>query len=319
MSTKVIDVVAGALVRDGQVLLAQRPPGKHMAGFWEFPGGKAEPGEAFANALIRELHEELAVDIQSFQPLMRLQHAYPDRVVRLNLFKVTAWQQEPSGAEGQAIAWQALSNLQAVDLLPADEPFVRALQLPSNMAITPDDYSIATAVQQAAALSAQGNGLMLRGRWLSRLEGNDLGALLEGCLSAQADIFLNLGFAPQQAVLSVAEMAAKLGIAGLHLPQAYWHSCAEDLNQLKITRQFFLSTACHSVAELKAAAPADFVLASPVLESDKSLPLLGWDGLQQMTSVLPMPIYALGGCDLLHSQAAGLAGAIGVAGIRAFQ
>ncbi|MFO1426989.1 MAG: 8-oxo-dGTP diphosphatase MutT [Steroidobacteraceae bacterium] len=124
-----IEVVAGALFDAlGRVLIAQRPPGKHMAGRWEFPGGKIAAGESDAQALARELREELGVELLEHAPLMTLVHRYPDREVELHLHEVTRFAGAPRGLDGQALKWVALAGLDGEDLLEADRPFVEALQ-----------------------------------------------------------------------------------------------------------------------------------------------------------------------------------------------
>ncbi|MFL6602989.1 MAG: 8-oxo-dGTP diphosphatase MutT [Steroidobacteraceae bacterium] len=121
-------VVAGALF-DGErrVLIAQRPPGKHMAGRWEFPGGKVAAGETELQGLVRELREELGVTVASCRPFMRLSHEYDDRVVELSLWLVDIFSGEVSGLDGQQLKWVALGRLGEEDILEADAPFVRAL------------------------------------------------------------------------------------------------------------------------------------------------------------------------------------------------
>jgi 8-oxo-dGTP diphosphatase len=124
-------VVAGALFDDaGRVLIAQRPPGKHMAGRWEFPGGKVASGETEEAALIRELHEELGVVVDTgvAQHLMRLSHDYDDRVVELSLWIVDAFSGEPRALDGQGLKWVTRAGLAHEDILEADLPFIRALQ-----------------------------------------------------------------------------------------------------------------------------------------------------------------------------------------------
>jgi 8-oxo-dGTP diphosphatase len=122
-------VVAGALFdRDRRVLIAQRPPGKHMAGRWEFPGGKVAPGETERQALVRELREELGITVITCRPFMRLSHEYDDRVVELSMWLVDIFSGEPMGLDGQQLKWMVAQRLGEEDILEADGPFVLALQ-----------------------------------------------------------------------------------------------------------------------------------------------------------------------------------------------
>jgi 8-oxo-dGTP diphosphatase len=123
-----LHVVAAALIDgEGRVLIAQRPPGKHLAGGWEFPGGKLLPGEERKAGLKRELREEIGVEITAPRPLLRVRHPYPDRDVLLDVFVVRRYRGEPKGLEGQALRWCTQDELAAMELLPADEPIVTAL------------------------------------------------------------------------------------------------------------------------------------------------------------------------------------------------
>jgi len=123
-------VVAAALFgRDGRILIAQRPPGKHMAGRWEFPGGKVDAGESEAAALVRELREELGVEVTASRPLMRLAHSYNDRDVELSMWIVESYRGEPQSLDGQALKWVEPARLGEEDILDADKPFVEALRI----------------------------------------------------------------------------------------------------------------------------------------------------------------------------------------------
>ena len=121
-------VVAAALYdAEGRVLIAQRPQGKHQAGRWEFPGGKVAPGESETEALVRELHEELGIDVAASRPFMRLEHSYPDRSVELSMWIVERFSGTPRGLDGQKLRWVAPADLPHADLLEADRPFVEVL------------------------------------------------------------------------------------------------------------------------------------------------------------------------------------------------
>jgi 8-oxo-dGTP diphosphatase len=128
-------VVAAALFgAQGRVLIAERPSGKHMAGWWEFPGGKVAPDESDTQALVRELREELGIDARPDFEVMWLQHDYPDRVVDLVLWRATVESGTPCGLDGQQLKWVDCDSLGAERLLPADRPFIAALQLLSSPA-----------------------------------------------------------------------------------------------------------------------------------------------------------------------------------------
>jgi 8-oxo-dGTP diphosphatase len=120
----VTEVAVGVLVRpDGRFLLAQRPAGKPYEGYWEFPGGKLEPGETVEAALARELHEELGLDVMRSERWHTLEHDYPHAYVRLYFCKVTDWVGQPVGREGQAFSWQ-YAPVDVGPLLPATIPVV---------------------------------------------------------------------------------------------------------------------------------------------------------------------------------------------------
>jgi 8-oxo-dGTP diphosphatase len=126
-----IHVVAGAIAdADGRVLIAQRPRGRHMAGRWEFPGGKLAAGEEPLEGLKRELSEELGISVRAARPLIRLRHEYPDRRVLLDVWQVTDYEGLPQALDAQALAWAKPDDLPEHDLLEADRAIVTALRLP---------------------------------------------------------------------------------------------------------------------------------------------------------------------------------------------
>ncbi|MDP2322861.1 MAG: 8-oxo-dGTP diphosphatase MutT [Gammaproteobacteria bacterium] len=129
MSEAGLIVVAAGVLRNslGHVLIAQRPEGGHVGGFWEFPGGKLKPGELPAQALRRELHEELGVAVEAAVPFMTCRHEYPERSVELHVFLVERYSGDPSGVEGQPLRWVSVAELHLANLLEADQPIAAAL------------------------------------------------------------------------------------------------------------------------------------------------------------------------------------------------
>jgi 8-oxo-dGTP diphosphatase len=129
MNTLLVSAVALIDV-DGRVLLAQRPPGKSMAGLWEFPGGKVEPGETPENALIRELHEELGIDTWAscLAPLTFASHSYDDFHLLMPLFACRKWQGTPHPHEGQSLKWVRAKDLRNYPMPPADVPLIPILR-----------------------------------------------------------------------------------------------------------------------------------------------------------------------------------------------
>lgn len=125
--TRIVLVAAVALIDvDGRVLLAQRPEGKSMAGLWEFPGGKVEPGERPEDTLIRELHEELGIDVKEpcLAPLTFASYDYENFHLLMPLWVCRRWTGAVVGREGQALKWVAPRRLREFPMPPADEPLV---------------------------------------------------------------------------------------------------------------------------------------------------------------------------------------------------
>ena len=130
MTHRLVLVVAAALFdAEGRILLAQRPAGKSMAGLWEFPGGKLEPGETPEQALVRELHEELSimVDEASLRPVTFASHAYQDFHLLMPLYATESWEGELKPREGQSLAWVRSSELHLYPAPEADIPLFDAL------------------------------------------------------------------------------------------------------------------------------------------------------------------------------------------------
>lgn len=123
-----VSVAAGVIRReDGRVLVSRRPAGKHMAGAWEFPGGKVQSQETPRQTLARELHEELGILVRKAHELMSYDQQYPGRLVALHFYAVEEYEGAPHGREAQDLAWEFPERLGALGFLPADRPLVEFL------------------------------------------------------------------------------------------------------------------------------------------------------------------------------------------------
>tara|TARA_B100001939_G_scaffold107735_1_gene93107 strand:- start:6 stop:413 length:408 start_codon:yes stop_codon:yes gene_type:complete len=125
---KPVVVAAGLLFRDGKLLITQRPAGGHLAGLWEFPGGKCEPGETLPECLQRELHEELGVVVNVRECVETLEHAYPEKTVQLSFYQCALVMGEPEGREGQSIAWVGPDELGDYQFPEADAQLLEKLR-----------------------------------------------------------------------------------------------------------------------------------------------------------------------------------------------
>ncbi len=130
------EVAAAVIERAGEFLLAQRPEGKPYPGYWEFPGGKIEPGEEPQLALVRELREELGIQVRAATPWITRVYAYTHATVRLHFFRVTSWDGEPQPLEDQAIRWQRVEAPDVAPMLPANAPVLASLALPAVMIVS---------------------------------------------------------------------------------------------------------------------------------------------------------------------------------------
>ena len=307
--TAPVEVAVAVLIRmDGRVLLARRPAGKAYAGYWEFPGGKVEPGESARDALERELSEELAVEVARAHPWITHVFTYPHATVRLHFYRVLAWRGEPHAAEHDELSWERPDSVGVAPLLPANGPVLKALLLPPEYAIT-----------QAAEIGVE----LFLGKLRRRLEeGLRLVQVREpgfskSELASLASRVVRLARPAGARVLvnRDAVLARDVGADGVHL-SALQVAAASERPQLPL-----VGASAHSAGELRAAERigADFAVLGPVRRtpSHSDRPPLGWDGWRDAARGSAIPVLALGGVDRSDMDAAWACGAHGVAMMRA--
>ena len=299
--------VAAAALRNarGEVLLAERAPGKPYAGMWELPGGKLEAGETALDALRRELDEELGITVADAAPLIRLRHAYPEFTVALDVFEVDSWQGTPRPREGQRLAWVAPQAMHGWPLLPADAPIVTALRLPACYAITPPEL---TPPAVLAGLDALPAGCLLRLR-LPSLSDSEYAALAGVVCASIGGGRLVVDRDPA--------LADRLGCR-LHLNGA----ALRDRGGVARPTDPPLLVSIHDAAELRAAEAcgAEAVVLGPVAPtaSHPGARPLDWAGFAAIAASAAMPVYAIGGMTPTMATTARRHGGQGVAGIGAF-
>jgi len=302
---KIVEVAAAVLQReDGSFLLAQRPPDKIWAGYWEFPGGKIEPGETPHHALLRELHEELGIAVETAYPWVTRVFTYPHATVRLNFFRVTAWNGDMHPHEGQQFSWQHLPDITVSPVLPANDPVLRSLSLPTLYAISnvqelgEDEFMD----RLEAALRRGLRLVQLREKNLTREVLRELALKMLPLLRRyEASLIINADI----------ELAKEIGADGVQLTAAQ----LVELHERPDVE--WCAASCHNAEELRTAEAlgCDFALLSPVLptRSHPGAPHLGWENFAATAAGSSIPVYALGGLADADMEIAWQHGAHGIA------
>ena len=305
MSAGIVRVAAAVVLRaDGQVLLAQRPAGKAYVGYWEFPGGKLEPGESPRAALDRELREELGLQVRRAAPWLVQRFVYPHAHVELHFFRVFAWDGEPVGHDGQAFAWQTPGRFDVAPLLPANTAVLRALVLPPVYAIT-----MAADLGEEAFL-APARSALEHGVRLIQLREKDWPAARQHAL-ADALFVLAARTGAQVLLNGDAERARAWGCAGVHWTAAALAAATER------PAGMLCAASCHTREDIETAATlgVDFAVLGPVLPTPThaGAPALGWEGFARCVATAAIPVFALGGLAASDLDTAIMQGAHGVA------
>ena len=305
MTEPIVDVAAAVIMRpDGKVLLAQRPRGKAYAGYWEFPGGKLEPGETPRRALDRELAEELGLTVRRAAPWLTQRFVYPHAHVELHFFRVFDWLGEPVGHDGQAFAWQTPGQFTVAPLLPANTLVLRALVLPSICGITmASDLGEELFLERARTAFERGLKLVqFREKdWPEARQHALCDALAALARPYGVSILLN----------GSEDHARAWGCAGVHWTSAALAAASSRPGGL------MCGASCHTREDIvKAGALAlDLALLGPVRDtpSHPGAVTLGWAGFSELAAGTALPLFALGGLDAADLDTAIAHGAHGVA------
>ncbi len=305
--------VVAAILGDarGRILLARRTDGRDLAGLWEFPGGKVEPGESPEAALSRELREELGIEIGASEPVIAVPHAYGHKRILLDVRRAAAFTGRARGLESQALAWVAPEKLSSYPMPAADRPVVAALQQPDRYLITPepgdDDETFLRAL--AAALDAGVKRVQLRLKNVSPARSRSLASVARDLAHTHGAQLLLNSANPDALVL------AKELDAGLHLTASHLLATSE-LPQVSL-----VAASCHNAAELAHAESlgCHFAVLGPVHETatHPGAAGLGWETFAGLRETVALPIYALGGLGNADFDMARAHGAQGIAAMRA--
>lgn len=307
----VVHVAVGVIQdRAGRVLITRRPATAHQGGLWEFPGGKIDAGESVQEALVRELREELGVEVSAARPLMRVSHAYADKAVLLDVWRISTVAGQARGCEGQPVRWVAVKDLGSFAFPEANRPIVRALQLPRLYLITDSRRGGGEPFLKRLEIALEAGASLIQLRE-PHLGEQDYQALArEVCrLAHRYDARVLLNAEP--------EWVRACGADGVHLNSRR----LRELNHRPLPQELLVAASCHDEGELKQAVAihADFAVLSPVLKtaSHPDVVPLGWERFRRLCEKEPLPLYALGGMgpgDIIDALAAG---AQGIAAIRA--
>jgi len=305
-----IHVVAG-VIRDarGRILLARRTAGRDLAGLWEFPGGKVEPGESPEAALVRELREELGIEAEVGDELIRVPQQYPHKRLVLDVRQVD-YRGTPKGLDGQALVWAPPHKLASYPMPPADRPVVAARLQPDCYLVTPAPVGDGKAWLAALAQSLEQGvrRVQLRAPGLEAARWERLAArAADLCRAADAEVLVN----------GDAGLAKRLGI-GLHLRAAQLRG--RDSSDAAEAQGCLLAASCHGVDELLRAQAlgCDFAVLGPVLPTPTHPQAsgIGWQAFAAMREQVSLPIHAIGGLGTGDIATARAHGAQGIAAIR---
>ncbi|VAW55463.1 hypothetical protein MNBD_GAMMA05-2491 [hydrothermal vent metagenome] len=320
--TKITQVAVAVIVNQKQqVCISLRHKDAHQGSLWEFPGGKIEHDETVEQALVREIKEELNLEILKSRPLISITHEYTDKKVCLHVNKIVSYRGEAVGMEGQIVKWISFAELSEYDFPKANIPIIKSLQLSDKYLITgnfldADDYLC----KLKKALEKNIKLMQLRLKPGNCEDKTQLQTILTQtsylCKQSAVKLMLNV---PADSIEWV--HSNRIEFDGYHLDSKTLISLCTDTINIHDNGKL-LSASCHNEEELQYAIKlkADFVVLSPVQKtaSHPEMAALGWQTFSDMIEQISVPVYALGGVAEQDIELAWKHGAQGVAAISAF-
>lgn len=303
-----VRVAVGVVSRaTGEILIALRGKEKHQGNLWEFPGGKVEEGESVADALARELYEELNIIVRKARPLIEIRHSYSEVSVHLSVCEVREYSGEAISREGQAIQWVPLDKLSSYEFPAANRAILNALLLPRTIAVTDrvastDDFRFR--LERAIGRGAEGVYLRLKAE--RQNEARLCQIAEEICGKNSIPIFTNRELLPYFD-----------GQVELHL-----RSCELASQESGTYRSRWVGASCHNPEEIAKAVSAgvDYIFLSPVCWTRShagTLPI-GFDRFAEWVDAAPVPVFGLGGLTVAELERVRNLGGQGIAAIREF-
>lgn len=306
---KITHVAAAVLMRaDGCYLLGQRAANTFYPGYWEFPGGKVEAGETPREALIRELREELGIEVVQCFPWIVREHRYEHANVKLHFFRVTEWRGELRDHVHAALSWQTIGANTVAPMLPANGPILKALALPDFYAVT-HATTIGATAQLAALEQALQNGLRL-----VQIREPDMPEPQRTAFASEATRMIQ-SYGGSALINGDEDLVMETGADGIHLPSRQLMASSQR------PKFKMVGASCHSHDELAHAIDLglDFAVVGPVnaTTSHDRQPGIGWEAFRNIAANSPLPVFAIGGLQENDRLAAWSNGAHGIAAIRA--
>ncbi len=293
-----------------KVLITKRTAKQHLAGLWEFPGGKLEDSEDVMSALSRELYEELGIVVKYAKQFTTISYDYPDKKILLDIWEVSEWSGEPASRENQEIAWSRISELNKYEFPEANKHIIQTLSLSSVYVISQESYED-TARLLSIASECFSAGLKLFQLRLNSRNNGDFSVLVkklaELAKKNNAKLIIN----------GVPSDVSTYNIDGLHLKS----NVLMEYDNRPISEDYILGASCHNEEELAHAERlnVNYAFISPVFKTNShpEQNAIGWDKFSKLAKKINFPVYALGGMTPADLKIAKSYNAYGVAMIGA--